>query len=177
MTLLQNGNVGIGTANPSAKLNIQQGPGTFVRLGAPGYGSIDLGVDNNGSFLIDNSTVARLLTLYTNGNMVITGSLSQNSDARLKTNVTSIAPSTLDQLTSLNPATFGWLNAAQGTGTQVGFIAQDVQKLFPLLVATSSATSTLTPDGTFTLNYIGFIPTLSRVSKNSRRMPATPLIL
>jgi hypothetical protein len=41
-------------------------------------------------------------------------------------------------------------------GTTLGFIAQQVQKLFPELVSTTSPTI-LTPDGTLTLNYVGLI--------------------
>ena len=42
-------------ANPKRKTQIfKMVLGTFARLGAPGYGSIDLGVDGNGSFIIDN---------------------------------------------------------------------------------------------------------------------------
>jgi hypothetical protein len=43
-----------------------------------------------------------------------------------------------------------------GTGPQVGFIAQQVQQIFPNLVSTTSATA-LTPGGTLGLNYIGLI--------------------
>jgi hypothetical protein len=39
---------------------------------------------------------------------------------------------------------------------QYGFIAQQVQQVFPNLVSTTSATS-LTPDGTLGLNYLGLI--------------------
>jgi hypothetical protein len=41
-------------------------------------------------------------------------------------------------------------------GTNFGFIAQQVQQLFPELVSTTSAT-TPTPGGTLTLNYAGLI--------------------
>ncbi len=44
----------------------------------------------------------------------------------------------------------------QGTTPQLGFIAQQVETIFPNLVATTSPTA-LTPDGTLSLNYIGLI--------------------
>ena len=41
-------------------------------------------------------------------------------------------------------------------GTNLGFIAQAVQAIFPELVSVTPATA-LTPSGTFTLNYVGLI--------------------
>ena len=52
--------------------------------------------------------------------------------------------------------TFNWIDPNQGNGTQVGFIAQQVQQIFPQLVSTTSPTA-LTPNGTLGLNYIGLI--------------------
>jgi hypothetical protein len=87
----------------------------------------------------------------------LTGTLTQNSDARLKTNVETLnASSSLAAIDALNPVTFNWIDQSQGSSTQVGFIAQQVQKLFPGLVSTTSPNK-LTPDGTLGLNYIGFI--------------------
>jgi hypothetical protein len=52
--------------------------------------------------------------------------------------------------------TFNWIDPSEGSTQQVGFIAQQVQSLFPQLVSTTSATA-LTPGGTLGLNYIGLI--------------------
>jgi hypothetical protein len=52
--------------------------------------------------------------------------------------------------------TFNWIDPSQGSNTQIGFIAQQVQQLFPELVSTTSPTA-LTPGGTLGLNYIGLI--------------------
>ena len=133
-----------------ALLSPQSGSGVWTSSGNDIYNT------NTGKVGIGTASPAQKLDVA--GTVNASGGYTQNSDARLKTNVRSIAPSTLDRLTSLNPITFNWINAVQGTSTQVGFVAQDVQKTFPLIVATSSATSALTPDGTLTLNYIGLIP-------------------
>jgi hypothetical protein len=66
------------------------------------------------------------------------------------------ASSTLSAIASLDPVLFNWVNPNMGSGPQVGFIAQEVQHVFPFLVSTTSPTS-LTPDGTLGVNYIGFI--------------------
>jgi hypothetical protein len=52
--------------------------------------------------------------------------------------------------------TFNWINPTEGTTPQLGFIAQQVQQLFPALISTTSPTP-LTPNGTLGLNYIGLI--------------------
>jgi hypothetical protein len=58
---------------------------------------------------------------------------------------------------------FNWIDQSQGSGTQIGFIAQQVEQLFPGLVSTTSPTK-LTPDGTLGVNYIGFIaPIISAI--------------
>jgi hypothetical protein len=55
-----------------------------------------------------------------------------------------------------NPVTFNWIDPAKSSVPQFGFIAQQVQSVFPNLVSTTSPTA-LTPDGTLSLNYIDLI--------------------
>jgi len=57
---------------------------------------------------------------------------------------------------TLNPVTFNWIDPAKSSVPQYGFIAQQVQSVFPNLVSTTSPTA-LTPDGTLSLNYIDLI--------------------
>ena len=64
--------------------------------------------------------------------------------------------SSLAAIDSLNPVSFDWINNMFGQGGQLGLIAQELQKSFPQLVSTTSATA-LTPDGTLGLNYTGLI--------------------
>ena len=96
-------------------------------------------------------------TVYDTGNAILAGSLTQNSDQRLKTNIQSLdASSSLAAINALNPVTFNWIDTNKGITPQLGFIAQQVLPIFPNLVATTSPTP-LTPDGTLGLNYVGFI--------------------
>jgi hypothetical protein len=98
-----------------------------------------------------------VLAVFNGGNAQLSGTLTQSSDRRLKTNIESLdASTTLAALEQLDPVTFNWIDHDKGNATQIGFIAQDVQKLFPDLVSTTSPTA-LTPDGTLGVNYIGFI--------------------
>ena len=61
-------------------------------------------------------------------------------------------PSELDNLLALNPVSFKWISdGPNATTTHYGFIAQDVQKIFPDLVMKGQ-------DGYLALNYAGFAP-------------------
>lgn len=57
-------------------------------------------------------------------------SWSQLSDRRLKQNISSLSGS-LDRLLKLEAVTFDFKDEANGKGRQTGFIAQDVEKVFP----------------------------------------------
>ena len=143
-TITTSGSVGIGTTSPFAKLAL----------------SLNNGGTNSNAFLISSSTINATTTLFTvanTGSATLAGTLTQNSDQRLKTNVLTLdASSSLSAIDALNPVSFSWINNMFGEGGQLGLIAQDVQKLFPQLVSTTSATA-LTPDGTLGLNYTGLI--------------------
>jgi hypothetical protein len=62
------------------------------------------------------------------------GALHPISDARIKTNVQALS-SLLDRLMQLRPVTYMMKDAVEGQGRSIGFLAQQVQTLFPLLVA------------------------------------------
>ncbi len=71
--------------------------------------------------------------LYTNGNLSITGSYS-SSDLRLKENIADIT-NAITKLKNLRGRTFTWQErAGHATGTQYGFIAQEIQPHIPELV-------------------------------------------
>lgn len=75
------------------------------------------------------------LTLLKNGNLTIAGTLTENSDIRLKTDVEPLEHA-LDALLDLRPIRYKFL---QGTGhptePQIGLSAQDVERYFPELVS------------------------------------------
>jgi hypothetical protein len=94
--------------------------------------------------------------VFINGNANVNGALtfsscpSCTSDVRLKKNVAPLTGA-LDQLLKLKGVTFEWKEpseheheAGRGLGTQTGFIAQDVEKVFPNWVKQEGYTA---PDG------------------------------
>jgi hypothetical protein len=117
---------------------------------------------------VGNSSVSGIVVRFTNssGNCTInptSSSLSCSSDEHLKKNISSldtqenkssrtVGETILDSVMSLRPVTYNW-NAEKNTDpTHTGFIAQEVQGIFPDLVSEDSETSLLS------LNYIGLIP-------------------
>ena len=76
-----------------------------------------------------------------NGDLVASGSVTAasflySSDIRLKKNITVINNS-LDKIKQLEGVSFEWKDEERGSGTNLGLIAQDVEKVFPELVGIS----------------------------------------
>jgi|GEM_PF-1045257 len=96
-----------------------------------------------------------------NGNAWLAGTLTQASDARLKTNIHQIT-SPLKKLQQLNGYTYNWKNMQQDNDTQMGVLAQEVQKVYPDLVKTNA-------DGDLSVNYSGLIPVLIEAVKEQQK--------
>jgi hypothetical protein len=135
------GNVGIGTSTPYSRLEVW-GPDSAASTTA---------------FSVVNNASTTEFTVLDNGNATLNGNLIQSSDQRLKTNIATLdASSSLTAIEALNPVTFNWIDPAKSSVPQFGFIAQQVQSVFPNLVSVTAPTA-LTPGGTLSLNYIDLI--------------------
>jgi hypothetical protein len=88
---------------------------------------------------------------YFRGNVFATGTY-QGSDERLKTDIKE-APYGLSQLGKLRPVTYHWKKGDTAT-TQLGLIAQEVQKVIPEIVHADGTT------GMLAVNYTSLIPVL-----------------
>jgi hypothetical protein len=130
--VIKSGNVGIGTTSPA----------TLFEVGG-----------STANVTLDGYLNCTGFTSNANGLLACTA-----SDERLKQNVVALdGASALAGLNALNPVSFYWNPATErGSSQQYGLIAQQVQTVFPNLVATSSPTA-LTPDGTLSVNYEGLI--------------------
>jgi hypothetical protein len=84
-------------------------------------------------FHIDNAQKA---VLDSGGNFTITGSYG-SSDRALKENIVTL-PSQLETVKKLNPVSFDWKEKAEDGSTEssIGFIAQEVEALYPKLIKT-----------------------------------------
>ena len=72
-------------------------------------------------------------TLFSDGTLTISGSLNENSDARLKENVKTI-DGALDKVTRLRGVEYNMI-ADEDKSTKLGFIAQEVEEVVPELVS------------------------------------------
>jgi Chaperone of endosialidase len=91
------------------------------------------------------------------GNATLLGTLTQSSDRRLKKDFIQLNNSLTD-IYKLNGYHFRWIEEARNRNLQTGFIAQEVQKIFPELVQTDEK-------GFLSVNYIGLIPHLIEAVK------------
>ena len=118
-----------------------------LALGGQGANAVSVGIGT----AVPNATLqvvgdVRIGTFGTNGCLmnagggVLTGTCS--SDARLKTNVRPFGP-VLERVVQLQPVRFDWKVKEHpeyhfGAGRNSGLIAQDVERVFPEMVATDS---------------------------------------
>jgi len=151
------GRVGIGAYTslgsfPLARLNIVADPGA-VGLKIDGNGGAEGGelvlMDPNNfmGWHFDNfegpgmlsSTMSRFrfhrggtgkFEFYDDGNAAFAGTLTQNSDMRLKKEIKPIS-NALVKLMAIEGVTFKWKDKTRGRKVQMGVIAQDIEKVFP----------------------------------------------
>lgn len=155
-----NGNIGIGINNPTAKLEVQnlariKGGSAFLHLYNNSNQGYTIGKDGSERLVINYdatvwSAARTILTALSNGNvgignnnpsekLEVAGNIKANaylytSDERFKTNISTI-DSALDKVTSLRGVNFDWKDTGRKT---IGFIAQEVEKILPELVHTDS---------------------------------------
>ena len=95
------------------------------------------------------------------GSATLSGDLTINSDARLKSNIISLG-STLAKLLMIDGKSYTMkTNESQ---SKIGLLAQDVQKAFPELVKTTND-----KDKTLSVNYQGLIPVLINAIKEQQK--------
>ncbi len=93
-----------------------------------------------------------IFRLRGNGNATLAGTLTENSDARLKTHIEKIR-SVLPQLLTLHAYTYEWKDKSTKGVRQVGLMAQEVRTYFPELVQEDE-------NGILSVSYTRFVPIL-----------------
>jgi hypothetical protein len=108
------------------------------------------------------------LSIDSSGNVSVTGgSVGSISDERLKNNVTAL-PSMIEKVKQLNPVEFDWKepivneDSTKTTNHDIGFIAQQIETVFPDLVYTGGETDDDMPDNLKLISYASLIPVLTK---------------
>jgi len=124
------GNVGIGTTTPTARLHVVGNSLTSAVIAAQGdYYRNDWPSGWGGGLVTWDISCS---SVYYTG-------LMQRSDKRLKKDIVQLETSAVDNLLKLRPVVYRWKDTAwQGDKIHYGFIAQDVEEVFPELVLESS---------------------------------------
>jgi hypothetical protein len=152
MTILNNGNVGIGDTSPSSKLSINgslQLNGTITNLGtgAGTYTQSTWYVDSSNQILFENGRTTdsaagtgRTVYFTWRGGPSVGGGVqlqhganawaAYTSDARLKTVVANVGNG-LEAIMKLNPIKYKWTKELETSRTVLGFTAQNVGEAIP----------------------------------------------
>jgi YVTN family beta-propeller protein len=163
---------GIGATSSTWTAQFHNSTGTSNTLMIRDDGRVAIG--NNApayTLHVGSSSISGIVAGFTNSSSTCTinpasTSLSCSSDINLKKNITlikdetpfilntSIVPSTttLQKVLSLTPVIYNWNTELDTDTKHAGFIAQEVEQIFPALVSTDEYTHMKS------VNYIGFIP-------------------
>lgn len=155
MVIDQVGNVGIGTAAPNAPLQFSNA-GVNRKIVLYDANNNDhqyygFGINNNVLRYQTDATSAdhvffaatgaatsnELFRVRGNGNATLAGSLTQNSDIRLKKDIVDNTYG-LKEILKLRTINYRFKDEARGKDKKVGFIAQEVKAAMPELVSTAS---------------------------------------
>ncbi len=92
-----------------------------------------MGIESGNMWFNTNGGYKFYVSGVTASTFAASGAYTQVSDERPKINIEPLADA-LEKINSLNPVTYQWKDKARGTQTEVGLIAQNVQKVYPELV-------------------------------------------
>ncbi len=170
------GSIGLNTTTPSTYLHVDRN--RDVVLSTANTGVFMIGSSTGANMVFDaneimartsGTTATNLLLNYEGGNIYlgnvsstvyVQGTFTNTSDLRLKEKVESLTYG-LSETLELNPVSFYWKDY-KNLKKQVGFIAQELQKVLPELISE-------TEDGYLSIDYIKIIPVVVNSIKEQQQ--------
>jgi len=132
MTIVKNGNVGIGTTNPAARLHVSDGE---LRIGSleelSDGGSFLMQTNANFTPLMSGTRSLGTATYRWTTVYALNGTIN-TSDRRDKENIRRLSYG-METIMQLNPVSFTWKEQPY-LGTKLGLIAQELQEVIPEVV-------------------------------------------
>ena len=164
--------VGMNTTAPAAPLHVKGASGAVTGVIYANQDTTGLGKPGIALAKFDNNTTTSQVFMMfgvdqynagcgqINANGASQAAFGSFSDRRLKENITDL-PSQLDKIVALEPKEFDYIES-EGGGHQIGFIAQDVEEIYPDLVGEreSDNMKTLTGIGKMEARFISAIKEL-----------------
>lgn len=127
----------------SSSLNVNYGGESGVTM------TVKAGGGDSGVIRAKNSSDVNIMLLSNIGNLAVSGTYTTGSDRRLKHNINSLGGS-LDKLLKLHSVTFEYNDTKRfKPGVHAGFIAQEMEEIFPEWVFTED-------DGMKSIGFRGF---------------------
>jgi hypothetical protein len=187
LVVRRNGKIGLGTNNPTSRLHIKAN--SVLGVGALAHLLLEESEADFSRLRMQNTTANRfwdiaglphatdasamlnfyynntgnILSLKGDGNATLLGTLTENSDARLKTKILPLTTMS-SQLLKLQGYTYRWKNPALDPSEKIGLLAQEVEQYFPQLVREDE-------NGMKSVHYSGFVPLLiEQLKKQSREL-------
>ena len=162
---LVSGNVGIGTTSPFSTLSITGKPGTSPFTVASSSGSTMFTMLENGNVGIGTSTPAYALQVYIDssneGHVAATGDWARTSDISMKKNVLTLEGA-LEKVMQLRGVRYDWVADEDAENSaHIGFIAQEVEAIFPEFVDAGT-------NGLKGVSYGAFTPVLLQAIKEQQ---------
>jgi len=137
------------------------GEGTGAPIGvAFVVGNGDIKIDGDGNETERGDNPSNAFVVKYDGSATLSGDLTINSDARLKSNIITLG-STLSKLLLIDGKSYTM--KTNESIVKIGLLAQEVQKVFPELVKTSND-----KEETLSVNYQGMIPVLLNAIKEQQ---------
>lgn len=115
---------------------------------------LDFDDNENGQFEIKAGDGTEVFEVRETGDATLAGSLTQNSDRRLKKDITTLSYG-LSEVLALAPKSYHWKKDKEHTNKSLGFIAQDLRSVIPEIVHTAKD-----EDKTLSVSYTELIPVL-----------------
>lgn len=166
LTVLKNGNIGVGRDTPSSLLEVAHDNSPPTSSNYKNAFSIH-NIVTGGSWQLSTVNSGHL-SLYKNGSYrgffnESSGAYSSISDKRLKKDIISFENGTLNKVMQLNPVSY-LMKDQTGTKRNLGLISQEVQKIFPSITNYNKEADILT------MSYTELIPILIKATQEQQEI-------